>query len=289
MRSVFDVAASSRWAHSDDFSVLVIDNGSTDDTAVRMRALQQEQSRLRYVLEPVAGISAARNRALAEANADFLLFIDDDETMCPGFLEAHVDVLLAHPDAAAVGGAMDLDFATGEPRWLSPVFLTLYSSYGVPEGDCRKVGPKDLLPFGGNLSLRVAATRAVGGFDHSLGRVGRSLISGEETLLLESLRDAGYEIWVTGAARIRHHIPPDRTRFRWLLRRSYAQGRTEQRMKPAFPLSTSLLRFFLGGVRLIIKRRSLGLPVLAEYVSHRAYNLGRIVEYVERRRTAGRA
>ena len=60
--------------------ILVIDNGSTDETAEWLDAMSVEHKHLRRVLETEKGIIAARNRALAEVDpeSDVVLFIDDD-------------------------------------------------------------------------------------------------------------------------------------------------------------------------------------------------------------------
>ena len=264
--------------------VLVVDNGSTDDTAERMRRLAASDSRVRYVLEPIAGISTARNRALRETQSDVVIFVDDDETVCPGFVAAHLAVYAAQPTCSAVGGAMDLYFDSGQPRWVSLALMGLYSSYPVPEGALHRVAADELLPFGGNLSLCIADAQACGGFSTTLGRVGKSLISGEETALLEAMRASGHEIWVTGAARIRHHIPPERARVMWVLRRTFAQGRTEQRIAGGAEWAAAVSHLLLGGLRLVLKRRSLNPQVLVEYLVHRTYWAGRLTEMLKERR-----
>ena len=60
--------------------ILVIDNGSTDETAEWLDGMSVEHKHLRRVLETEQGIIAARNRAIAEADpdSDVVLFIDDD-------------------------------------------------------------------------------------------------------------------------------------------------------------------------------------------------------------------
>lgn len=285
VRSVLEELATSRWASDPQFCLLVVDNGSTDGTAECVRRLQQSEPRLRYVLEPIAGIAVARNRALAALETEVVVFIDDDETVCPGFIEAHMDTYEQQPGCVAVGGAMDLYFDTGAPRWVSPALMGLYSSYPVSEGTCRPLEPRENPPFGGNLSLLAAAAHECGGFDPAFGRVDKSLVGGEETVLLEALRSAGNEIWLTGAARIRHHVPAERARLAWVLRRSIGQGRTEQRIAADHALGPIVLRLLFGGMRLFAKRRSVGPPVLVEYVVHRAYWVGRLTEAIAARRS----
>ena len=80
--------------------VVVVDDGSTDDTAAALAALADD--RVRYVRQDNAGVSAARNRALAEARGDLVAFLDSDDSWLPWKLEAEVAVLDRHPDAGLV-------------------------------------------------------------------------------------------------------------------------------------------------------------------------------------------
>lgn len=63
--------------------VLVIDDGSTDDTAEKMRKYGE---RIRYIRQDNAGLSAARNRGIAESRGAFIAFLDADDLWEPGKL-----------------------------------------------------------------------------------------------------------------------------------------------------------------------------------------------------------
>ena len=62
-----------------EFEILVVNNNSTDDTPAVFAgfARQHPELRLRMVAEPVQGISYARNRGVAEAEGECIVFIDD--------------------------------------------------------------------------------------------------------------------------------------------------------------------------------------------------------------------
>jgi len=74
-----------------DWEALIIDDGSTDGTATLVRELQARDSRLRLLSVPNRGVSAARNRGVAEAHSPLIAFLDADDLWHPDKLRFHVE------------------------------------------------------------------------------------------------------------------------------------------------------------------------------------------------------
>jgi glycosyltransferase involved in cell wall biosynthesis len=94
--------------------LIVIDDGSTDDTAAVAAELG-----VRCISQDNGGLAAARNRGLAECIGDYVVFLDADDRLLPHGVEANVDASAAKPEAAFVSGWCRLISSTGDPvPWL---------------------------------------------------------------------------------------------------------------------------------------------------------------------------
>lgn len=81
----------------DDWELIAVDDGSRDDTAARLDSFHDP--RIHVIRQPNAGVSRARNRALASARGQFVAFLDADDTWHPTFLERMLGALIAAPGA----------------------------------------------------------------------------------------------------------------------------------------------------------------------------------------------
>jgi glycosyltransferase involved in cell wall biosynthesis len=77
-----------------DFELLVVDDGSRDDTA----AVVQEFEGVRSISQPNRGVSAARNYGVALSNGELLAFLDSDDLWQPRKLACQVAFFTAHPE-----------------------------------------------------------------------------------------------------------------------------------------------------------------------------------------------
>ena len=78
----------------DDYEIIVIDDGSCDDTKTRMA---KYNSRVRYVYQDNRGPAAARNRGIREAQYSFLAFLDSDDWFASGKLEIQLTRMQEEP------------------------------------------------------------------------------------------------------------------------------------------------------------------------------------------------
>jgi glycosyltransferase involved in cell wall biosynthesis len=104
-----------------DLEIVVVDDGSTDDTAARVAAMGDP--RLRYVRRDNGGVSAARNTGLRLSRGGLVAFLDSDDLWKPDKLDRELDFLARHREAGCVfsdlekhdGGAFVASFMRATP------------------------------------------------------------------------------------------------------------------------------------------------------------------------------
>lgn len=133
-----------------DFEVIVIDDGSERP----QRGVELLDTRIRFVSQPNRGVSVARNRGVDLARAPLVAFLDHDDEWLPSKLEAQMELIAKHPDAAFWCTAFTWVSASGEmssdPSPLSYQGLlshqtVLLSSAIVRVADYRRIGGQNPL------------------------------------------------------------------------------------------------------------------------------------------------
>lgn len=86
---------------SDDYEIVVVDDGSTDDTRKVIDRFCREHGvpsgRLKYIFQSNQGPAEARNRGIAESRGSFVWFLDSDDRLVPGALEQMRTAVMQHP------------------------------------------------------------------------------------------------------------------------------------------------------------------------------------------------
>jgi glycosyltransferase involved in cell wall biosynthesis len=85
-----------------DWELVIVEDGSTDDSRAVLEALAAEDSRLRLHVQENRGLSAARNAGLWLARGDYIALLDCDDTYLPDKLAAQVATLDSNPDVGMV-------------------------------------------------------------------------------------------------------------------------------------------------------------------------------------------
>lgn len=204
-----------------DWEVLVVDNDPPGAEATVAAASGVPAA---YLAEPVLGTVHARNTGLAAARGEVVAFLDDDVVPDPGWLVALTGPVLAGACDVA-GGRVLLDPTRPRPFWFNEDALGGYlARFDLgPE-------PTDIATGGwvitANAAFRAPLLRAAGGFDPAFGPRGRVPLANEELDLCRRLVGLGARIRYVPATVV-HDLPEERLRLRYLLRRTFNQGRSD--------------------------------------------------------------
>lgn len=221
------------------FSILVIDDGSTDGTADTFRAWRDNHQDLtaRLVCQPQSGLSAARNTGLQLSDAPLVAYIDDDAMAEPGWLSGLLAGFAEFPNAGAVGGPVSIRWTTPKPRWWRDELDEVFNRW--QQGDQPHTLRFPLLPYGCNFAVRRNLAVGLGRFRTDLGRQKGKLLGGEETELFLRMLITNHDVAYWPTAHVQHLAVPHRATRGYVLRRAWMHGRSMARLAYAYPQVTS--------------------------------------------------
>lgn len=145
-----------------DFEILVIDDGSTDNTSKILEQYARREPRLKVYRQENAGISAALNKGLELAAGEFIARIDGDDVMHPQRLACQVDFLRRNSEAGFCASSLDLIDAAGR------VFGDyVYGPRDEKEHNAFVLEGRPLVYTHPSVMYRTALVRAAGGYKKS--------------------------------------------------------------------------------------------------------------------------
>jgi GT2 family glycosyltransferase len=196
-----------------DYEVIVVDDGSTDETA----AIAREYP-CRLISTENRGLSRARNTGYEEATGSIIAYIDDDAYPDPHWLR-YLATTFERTGAAAVGGP---NLSPHDDGWIADC---VGNAPGNPVHVLVSDHEAEHIP-GCNMAFRKSALETVGGFD-PLFRV-----AGDDVDLCWRITDAGMKIGFSPAAVVWHHRRNSVRAF-WRQQRGY--GRAEAMLERKWP------------------------------------------------------
>jgi len=212
------LASLSRQVGAPRFRVIVADNDEKPSAQYMVNAaLTGLNLDIAYVHAPARNISIARNACLDAARANFVAFLDDDETAPPSWL-ADMLAHLKSEQLDVVFGPVKAEYDADAPAW-------------AVRGDFHSFGPAVRANgeidtgYSSNVLFRGATIGALR-FDPALGRTG-----GEDTQFFAALHARGAKLGFCEKAAVHERTSQARANMVWLTRRSFRSGQTHARVQ----------------------------------------------------------
>ncbi|MCO5215749.1 MAG: glycosyltransferase [Thermomicrobiales bacterium] len=204
---------------------------------------------VKFVVEPTRGLASVRNRLVSEAlgiGAEFIAFVDDDETVDANWL-ARLFAEAIRSGAAAVVGQQIYTIDADLPRSYLPCFQppTLHTGGKVAS-------------FGTNNSIIRSTCLAgiPGPFDVRL-----NLTGGEDSMISAKLRSQGHIFSSCAEAITWEHVPRSRANARWILKRAFRSGTTRSKISRwVNPSPSTTAIHVVESVGIIVKHGLLIIP-----------------------------
>ena len=200
----------------EDFEVIVVDDGSTDNGPAIVEA--SGEPRLRLISQENAGPGAARNRGIREATARVVSFIDADDEWMPEFLQHSLDLLESNPSVVAVvtGGIKGPDRADRTRRFVKN---------GVTRGAWKL--PTDMDPVG--------FKAAIDFFGPGTVSIYRDVLEQYGGFYDKRCCNYGEDAWLWIQVAFNHEVYRDFTPLTWIHTEASQLGPRRRTVRPPWP------------------------------------------------------
>jgi glycosyltransferase involved in cell wall biosynthesis len=259
-----------------EISIIIVENDDSNYSENVIKEFRsQSMFKINYFLETRQGLVSARNRSVRESgDCDFICFTDDDQVIDKYWL---VELFRCQRefDADGVAGVTKPLFSKAVPAWVENFHKSDYHPYGTIVGSA----------FTGSLLLRKSCLAEIDGpFDQRLNYSG-----GEDSYLTGKVSDNGGIIRFNPEAVAFEIIPEDRTKIRFVIRRTFRRSNTRlyinsfdgKNPQPVIVFLKLTFRFFYGLLLLLPymafnkKEKYKGLIKIVNAIGGYAYFLGK--------------
>ena len=214
---------------SDQFEVIVVDNGSIDDTAEICKKYESKLPEFQWIYEKTPGLHVGRHLGLEHARGEILVYADDDIVAFPTWLEGVAESFQDH-EVALVGGRILPKYETEPPSWVEAFWI--YYEYGKILGwySLADFGdePKEISPmvvWGCNYSIRKKVLIEAGGFHpDSMPQELIKYRGDGEIHVSRKIQEMRYKTLYNPKASVYHWVPKSRMTMGYIQSRNFNQG-----------------------------------------------------------------
>ena len=193
--------------------LVIVDNASSDNTKSIIMSYQNSHSNVRYIYEPIPGLSYARKHG-AMVNSEWVAYLDDDNIIMQGWIKEAIKFITENPKIGVFNGAsiaiIRHNASKEENVMLKAIYPYLACTHYSIEDYNRNVESGIKTPFGAGMVLRTNPLSKFlhEGWTQNVGRKGKELGSGEDGEIASAVLDHGYE-YGYNYKMVLHHVIPD--------------------------------------------------------------------------------
>lgn len=202
------------------FRIVIVDNDAAQSARTVVESFMPCSVPIIYAVEPVQGISFARNLCVSLCEGKYSAFIDDDEYADDCWLQCMMNTM----------ECFNADIVLGPVIPLLPPDVSSWITVGKVFERCRYTTGASLTDstignIGNTLIRHEVLTSVPGPFDPEF-----ALTGGEDSAFFAAARQKGVSITWCDTATVYETIPTERTNIRWLARRAFRCGQGHARL-----------------------------------------------------------
>lgn len=215
------------------YELIIIDNGSTDDTKKVCEKWEGAIKNFRYIYDENPGLHIGRNIGYQKSSSDLIVFADDDIEATPTWLEAICNGFNKHEDVVLIGGSDIPRFEEEPPQWVEELWHNLSDKDNeriLVDYSCIMLGEKEkeISPyyvFGCNFAIRKWVLNRTHGF-HPDGMPDELLCyrGDGESFVSNYIIQNGLKTLFIPEASVYHTVSKQRMSFQYISKIAYRNG-----------------------------------------------------------------
>lgn len=215
-----------------DYELIIVDNGSTDETESICRKWGERFINFKYIFDDNPGLHTGRNLGYQQSHSELIVFADDDIIVTDTWLEAIVDGFSRYPDVVLIGGNDIPQFEECPPQWVDMLWQSgeREDEKILVDYSCILLGKyeKEINPyyvFGCNFAVRKWVLDKTHGF-HPDGMPNEFLCyrgDGESFISQYIIQNNLKSLFIPGAS-VYHNVPKQRMDIRYIGQIAYRTG-----------------------------------------------------------------
>jgi glucosyl-dolichyl phosphate glucuronosyltransferase len=209
------------------FEVVIVDNGSADDTPQVIQTWCRRHCHFRSVRENRTGLSAAKNAGAQSALGRLLLFTDDDVLVDHQWVHSYLDLFARIGESNTIIGGPIVPILHDLRPWPEWFDLAALPEAGLLDYKSERQLLSWEYVWGANMGIPSSLFRTIGPWDEELGRKGEHRGTFEDTDYQDRLRAIGGTVWFCPKASLQHRVERERIAPPRVMSQAFGRGRND--------------------------------------------------------------